>query len=64
MVLASLRPPHPLVDPDDVNTPNSKNIQWLSFKFGIRLDTLRYPNCISGDNFYIPQIFEMPYIHN
>ena len=30
MVLAS--PPRPHVDPDDVNTPNSKNIQPISLK--------------------------------
>ena len=40
MVLASPRPP---VDPDDVNTPNSKNIQPISFKFDMWVDTpLRY----------------------
>ena len=41
MVLASpLRPP---VDPDDVNTLNSKNIPPISFKFYMWVDTpLRY----------------------
>ena len=39
MVLAS-RPP---VDPDDVNTLNSKNIRPISFKFYMWVDThLRY----------------------
>ena len=38
MVLAS-----PPVDPDDVNALNSKNIQWISFKVYMRVDTpLRY----------------------
>ena len=42
MVLAS-PPPRPPVDPDDVNTLNSQNIQWISFKVYIRVDTpLRY----------------------
>ena len=35
MVLASRLP----VDPDDVNTRNSKNIQPISFKFYVRVDT-------------------------
>ena len=40
MVLASTRPP---VDPDNVNTPNSKNIQPISLKFYMWVDTpLRY----------------------
>ena len=42
MVLASPRP-RPPVDPDDVNTLNSTNIQPISFKFYMRVDTpLRY----------------------
>ena len=42
MVLASPPRPPP-VDPDDVNTLNSKNIQPISFKFYIWVDTpLRY----------------------
>ena len=42
MVLAS-PPPRPPVDPDDVNALNSKNIQRISFKFYMRVDTpLRY----------------------
>ena len=42
MVLAS--PPHlPPVDPDDVNTQTRKNIQPISFKFYMWVDTpLRY----------------------
>ena len=41
MVLAS--PPRPPVDPDDMNTLNSTNIQPISFKFYMRVDTpLRY----------------------
>ena len=41
MVLASRL--HSPVDSDDVNTPNSKSIQWISFKFYMRVDTpLRY----------------------
>ena len=41
MVLAS--PPRPPVDPDDVNTLNSTNIQPISFQFYMRVDTpLRY----------------------
>ena len=42
MVLASPPRPPP-VDPDDVNTLNSKNIQPISFKFYMWVDTpLRY----------------------
>ena len=43
MVLASPPPRPPPVDPDNVNTLNSKNIQWISFKVYMRVDTpLRY----------------------
>ena len=42
MALAS-PPPRPPVDPDDVNALNSKNIQWISFKVYMRVNTpLRY----------------------
>ena len=37
MVLES--PPHPPVDLDDVNALNSKNIQRISFKFYMTVDT-------------------------
>ena len=41
MVLASL--PRPPIDPDDINALNSRNIQWISFKFDMKVDTpLRY----------------------
>ena len=36
MVLASPSPPCPPVDPDDVN---ALNIQWISFKVYMRVDT-------------------------
>ena len=39
MVLAL--PPHPPVDPDDVNTLNSKNIKWIFFKVYMRVVTPR-----------------------
>ena len=38
MVLA-LPPPRPPIDPDDANTLDSINIQPISFKFYMRVDT-------------------------
>ena len=80
MVLASPLPPPrppPSVDPDDVNTLSLKNIQPISFKFYVRVDTpLRY---FAIEIWYlwwleqlrsqpndtcIPQIFKMQYLHN
>ena len=63
MVLAL--PPCPPVDPDDVNILNSTNIQPISFKFYMRLDTpLRYFAIeIFADDTCIPKIFELQYLH-
>ena len=79
MVLASpppCPPAHPPVDPDDVNALNSKNIQRISFKFYMRVDTpLRYfaieIYTILGleqlrsqpNDTRIPQTFKMQYLH-
>ena len=76
MVLAS--PPRPPVDPDDVNALNSKNIQWISFKIYMRVDTPLKPctlqlkfDTLRGleqlrsqpNDTHIPQIFKMQYLH-
>ena len=77
MVLASpLRPPPPPVDPDD---SNSKNIQRISFKFYMRVDTPPPPwstlllnfdtilgleqLCSQPNDTCIPQILQMQYLH-
>ena len=73
MVLASPRPP---VDLDDVNTPNSKNIHHISFKFYTRVDTpwgtllLKFDAllgleqlCSQPNDTCIPQILKMQYLH-
>ena len=73
MVLASPPPP---VDPDDVNTLNSKHIQPISFKFymrvdtplryfAIEIDTLRWLEQLRSlpNDTRIPQIFKLQYLH-
>ena len=69
MVLASPRPP---VDPDDVSIEYSKNIQPISFKFDMWVDTPRGTfNTLRAleqqrsqpNDTYIPQIFKMQYLH-
>ena len=75
MVLAS--PPRPPVDPDDVNAlNNSQNIQWISFKVYMRVDTpwgellLKF-DTLRGleqlrsqpNDTRIPQIVKMQYLH-
>ena len=73
MVLASPPP----VDPDDVNTLNSKNIQPISFKFYmwvdnpwatllLKFDTLRELEQLrlQSNDTRIPQIFKMQYFHD
>ena len=64
MVSASRRPP---VDPDDVNTRNTKNIQPISFKLYLWVDTpLRYRALeqlrSQPNDTCIHQIFKMQYL--
>ena len=59
MVLA----PRPPIDPDYVDTLNLKNIQQITSKFNMRVDTPWATLLRSQTTLCFPQIFKMQYLH-